>query len=83
MSTFTSRNLIDQIISNDGYYENDPRVVYIVEYTNYWNRIVYGITWINESSIRQRRYMTHTKYTHNPKIIYSSISEVKSDNEEK
>lgn len=43
MATIDSKALIDQIIATDGYYEDDPRVYMIVEYTNANNNQTWGI----------------------------------------
>ena len=38
-----SKELADRIVANNGYYANDPRVMRIVEYTNAWGKLAYGI----------------------------------------
>jgi len=73
MSTFTNKTIIDQIIANDGYYPDDPRVVRIVEYTNGFGGQCWGVTWETESPDKQFRYDTPTQYVVNPKVIWTCI----------
>lgn len=72
MSTIDSRNIIDEIIKLNGYYEDDPRVYMIVEYTNAYGNITYRVTWINENSSYRTRYLNETEYVRNPKVIWHS-----------
>lgn len=70
MSTIDSRRIIDEIIAKDGYYETDPRVALIVEYTNASGRRTWGVTWSNEPVERQRRYLDETQFVGEPRIIW-------------
>lgn len=72
MATIDDKNLIDKIIANNGYFEDDPRAYMIVEYTNSYGNITYGVTWINESRERRTRYLNETQYVKNPKVIWHS-----------
>ena len=72
MSTIDSRDLIDKIVAADGYYEDDPRVALIVEYTNANGNQTWGVTWSNESAARQRRYLEETEYVRNPKVLWTA-----------
>ncbi len=72
MATIDDKNLIDLIITNNGYYEDDPRAYMIVEYTNSYGNITYGVTWVNESRERRTRYLNETQYVQNPKVIWHS-----------
>ena len=42
MST-VSKTLADEIVKNDGFYEDDPRVVQIIEYDTYWGGKAYKL----------------------------------------
>ena len=70
MATIDSKDLIDKIISNDGFYENDARVAQIVEYTNAYGKQTYGVTWQNETYMRQLRYEEISEFVKNPKVIW-------------
>lgn len=72
MSTINDKNLIDKLIANDGYFEDDPRAAQIVEFINAWNDVTWGVTWVNESKERQRRYEIASEYIHNPKVIWKA-----------
>lgn len=49
MATVNSRDLINQIIKNNGRYGDDPIVVKIVQYTNAWGGTAYGVIHQGES----------------------------------
>lgn len=70
MSTIDSKEIIDDIIKNDGYYYDDPRVYMIVEYMNAWGNITWGVTWSNEHPQNRLRYLNESKYIRNPKILW-------------
>jgi hypothetical protein len=71
MATFTSHNVIDELIRNDGHYEGDPDVALIVEYDTPEGQTCWGVTWVTEDPARQRRYLQATVYVNNPRIIWS------------
>jgi len=72
MATIDNKKIIDNIIKNDGYYEDDPRVAMIVEYENVYGSITWGVTWSNEPKQYQRRYLIESTYINNPKIIWEA-----------
>lgn len=72
MSTIDSKELIDTIIKQDGYYEGDSRVFMIVEYMNAYGNITWGVTWSNESLSRRIRYLVPSDYIRSPKILWHS-----------
>lgn len=72
MATISDKALIDVIIMNNGYYGDDTRVAQIVEYTNAWGYIAWGVTWVHEPLARQRRYELETFYVRNPKVIWKA-----------
>jgi hypothetical protein len=70
MSTINNKKIIDELIANNGRYSDDPQAVMIVEYTNAWGKMAWGVTWENEPFERQRRYLDASEYVINPKIIW-------------
>jgi hypothetical protein len=73
MSTIDNKELIDTIIAQNGYFEDDPRVYQIVEYRNAYGNIAWGVTWINETMDRRERYLKETYYVRRPKLIWKSV----------
>ncbi len=72
MATIDDKDLINEIIKKDGYYLDDPRIYMIVEYTNAYGNITWGVTWCNEQYRARTRYLIETDYVKNPKIIWHS-----------
>lgn len=72
MSTINNKMIVDSLIRNNGYYEDDPRVVMIVEYTTKWGGIAYGVSWVTEDKVRQQRYTIESEFIINPKVIWSA-----------
>lgn len=72
MATINSKEIIDELIKNNGYYETDPRAYMIVEYTNFSGDQTWGVTWINDSRESRTRYLNETDYVRNPKVIWHS-----------
>lgn len=70
MSTIDSKELIDLIIARNGFYEDDPRVALIVEYTNAYGNRTWGVTWSNEHISRQERYLLESAFVNKPKVIW-------------
>lgn len=49
MATINSKEIVDEIIAGNGYYEDDPRVVKIVKYTNnFGGKLCYGLIYQSE-----------------------------------
>ena len=75
MGTFINRDIVDNLIANDGYYDGDldgdPRVVRIVEYTNFAGDTCWGIVWVTEPRRTWKRYDRETVYVREPKVIFS------------
>lgn len=46
MATIDSKQIIDEIIKRNGYYEDDPRVALIVEYINAYGNKTWGVTFL-------------------------------------
>jgi hypothetical protein len=72
MATIDNKEMILKIIANDGYYEGDPRVYMIVEYTNAWGNITYGVTWTNERKEIRDRYLIASQYIKNPIVLWKA-----------
>lgn len=70
MATINDKNLIDKLIANDGYFEDDERAAQIVEYTNKWGQVTWGITWRTNADIHKYEY--ETEYVRNPKVIWKA-----------
>lgn len=70
MSTIDNKNIIKEIIEKDGYYDDDPRIYMIVEYTNANGKITWGVTWSSESFTARTRYLDETEYVRNPRVIW-------------
>ena len=73
MATIDSWPIIDMIIRNDGYYEDDARVALVVEYTNAYGKTTWAVTWVNEPLERQIRYLVASRYVQNPRILWSAV----------
>ena len=72
MPTISSKSIIDELIADNGDYYDDPPVVKIVQYTNKWGTISYGVIYqgmsldhyaasefiINPMTIFERKWFT-------------------------
>jgi hypothetical protein len=72
MATIDNKNIIDELIKNNGYYEDDPQAYQIVEYINAYGNTTWGVTWINEVMQRRHRYELETPYVRSPKVIWKA-----------
>jgi hypothetical protein len=70
MATIDSKDIIDRLIECDGYYDGDERVYAIVEYTNAYGNITYGVTWPRENGRKTRYMIDQPPYVNNPKVIW-------------
>ncbi len=70
MATIDNETLIKTLIEKNGFYEDDPQVHMIVEYTNAYGGKTWGVTWTNEDSRRQNRYLDESDFIQNPKVIW-------------
>jgi hypothetical protein len=59
--------IADQIKDGDGYYNTDPRVVRIVEYTNAWGRLAYGLEYKHQLG----KYAP-SQYVRDPKVYWKA-----------
>jgi hypothetical protein len=74
MATIDSKEFVDNIVSNNGYYNGDsdnrygdnPRAVKIVEYTNAWGNKAYGVMFEND---RLDKYSA-SEFVINPSIYW-------------
>ncbi len=70
MATIDNKKMIDDIIKNNGHFEDDPQVYMIVEYTNAYGDITWGVTWSNENVKSRTRYLDESKFVQKPKVIW-------------
>ena len=76
MATFDNKEFIDQFMANDGWLPStgshdapdNPPAVRIVEYTNAWGKIAWGVVFRGERDLY--RYEDATEYVRNPKVIW-------------
>lgn len=59
-----SKEIADKIISRDGYYEDDPRVLKIIKYTSKWGTEAYGLLYDQPN-----RY-TASNFIINPQVYW-------------
>jgi hypothetical protein len=62
-----SKELADQLVAGDGYYADDTRVLRIVEYTNAWGKLAYGIEYAGQVG----KY-AESEYVNSPKVYWSA-----------
>jgi len=62
-----SKDLADRIVANNGYYKDDPRVYRIVEYTNAWGGIAYGLEYPGQEG----KY-SPSEYVINPRVYWEA-----------
>jgi len=70
MGTFVNKQLVDDLIANDGRYHDDPLVVRIVEYENMAGETCWGVVYVNEPITTWLRYDVPTQYVRNPRVIF-------------
>lgn len=70
MATIDDKQIIDNLIANNGFYEDDPQVHMIVEYTNAYGNKTWGVTWSDEHPKLRLRYLDETEYVQSPKVIW-------------
>lgn len=62
-----SKSLADQLVAQDGYYSDDPRVMRIVEYTDMGGKQAYGIEYEHQVG----KY-AESVYIRNPKVYWQA-----------
>lgn len=67
MATIDDKGMIDELIKNNGHYEDDPQVYMIVEYTNAYGNKTWGVTWVNEPVQFKTKYLNESQFVQNPK----------------
>lgn len=70
MATIDDKTIIDRLIADNGHYQGDPQVYMIVEYTNAYGNVTWGVTWETERDNARHRYLIETEYVRNPKVIW-------------
>lgn len=66
-----SKVIADKIVAGDGYYDTDPRVVRIVEYTDMGGKLAYGIEYPGELG----KYGEASVYIRAPKMYWAQPDE--------
>lgn len=61
-----SKSIADEIIAGDGYYETDPLVVRIVEYTDQGGKLAYGLEYQGQFG----KYGEQSQFIRNPRIYW-------------
>lgn len=62
-----SKDLADRLVAVDGYYDDDPRVVRIVEYTDMGGKLAYGIEYEH-----QRGKYAESEFVRNPRVYWEA-----------
>lgn len=70
MATIDNKHIIDELIRNEGHYPGDPQVYMIVEYTNAYGNVTWGVTWEQEGPSRLRYLIENPPYVNNPKLLW-------------
>ena len=73
MATIDYKEIVDDIIAHDGYYEGDhdePRALKVVEYTNAWGKQCWGVVFEGESD--SGRYEFPSPFVNSPKVIWEA-----------
>jgi hypothetical protein len=65
MPTINSKEMVDQIIKDNGHYLDDKPVQSIVQYTNMWGKVAYGL---NYNSLNN---YGPSDFIRNPKTIFT------------
>ena len=68
MATVNSKELVDEIIAGNGFYEDDPQVVKVVQYTNLVGGTAFGLMWKGDDL---GKYAA-SAYINNPKTIWEA-----------
>ena len=69
MATIDTKAVIDDIIA--GKYDDDEDLaVKVVEYTNAWGGVTWGVVYRREPAHAQTRYELPTPWVRNPKVIW-------------
>lgn len=66
MATIDSKEIVDELIANNGNYEDDPPVMKIVKYTNAWGGTGYGLIHKGQPLDMYRE----TAFVRNPETIF-------------
>lgn len=70
MPTIDNKEIIDEIVANNGYFEGDPRVIAIVQYENdFGNKITYGVCYTSQ----QVSNYFNSPYCHHPKLYWDKV----------
>ncbi len=81
MATFDNKKHIDEFMGNDGWLlgtgsrdaPDNPPAVRIVEFTNAWGKIAWGVSFRGDRNLH--RYEEKTHYVRNPRVIWTRRGE--------
>lgn len=62
-----SKELADKLVSQDGYYSDDPRAIRIMEYTTAWGKQAYGVEYPGQLG----KY-SPSEYINDPKVYWEA-----------
>jgi len=62
-----SKELADTLVRNNGRYADDPRVSRIIEYTNAWGKLAYGLEYPGQVG----KY-SQSQYVINPRVYWEA-----------
>ena len=61
------KTLANELVAMGGYYRDDPRVIRVVEYTNAWGKLAYGLEYEGQLG----KY-SPSEYVINPKTYWEA-----------
>lgn len=78
MATINSKQIIDELIRNNGFLDahpeeapDNPAAISIVRYVNHWGSETYGVTFRGEDPAR---YLHETPFVRDPQLIWERKS---------
>lgn len=72
MSTIDDKQVIFDLIRQNGHYDDDPQVAIIFSYTNDWGKSTNAIYYQNPNLTRQVTEFMYSPTVHDPKILWTS-----------
>lgn len=64
-----NKSIAEEIVRNDGYYYDDPRVFCVIRYLNAWGGESFAVAY-NEAD--RQRYFDPSSYVKNPEVIWEA-----------
>lgn len=68
MPSVDSKELVDELIANDGYYSTDPRAHQISQYTNDWGGTTYHLAYSKDDVIG----LYTSPFCHDIKVLWKA-----------